>query len=635
MTRKYDESHITGFKRDLEKVRAKPTLYIGPTDDAGIFTVLRECMDNAVDEARAGRNNHIEVHVEADGSFWIRDRGVGIPVKKHKVMGISTLTHVLSNLQSSGKMQTDGAYKSAIGTHGVGIKASNALAEFFEVWTYRDDSGGWHYTRFEAGKEKVAVTKKKPKGSEKKGTIIHFKPDAKIFGKSKLRISQVATWMEMTSYMNAGLELILHYKGKTKKWKAKNGIKSYLDKRIEELNATPMSKKFVFHNTNTMEVVLSFTDVEGSQVEFFTNTVRNVEGGVHEDDVYKALYDSLKAITGGTEKAKKAAKAKKTKSRRSRTKASSGPQFTSADVRDGLLGIVNYKIDAPQFDSQTKEKLVDERVKGACYAEALKMFTDFFAVNAKLAKDLIARATLLRAKTASFLKDKKLVKNINAARKGMNAKLAGIKGNCPVNERELFLVEGDSAGGSAKQARDPSFQAVYPLKGKPLNVMETAQDKINNNDEIAGVLAAICVDTSGKAKKPEPMYGKIILLADADVDGSHINTLLMGVKYKFARNLIEDGHVYTVRSPLYKGNKGTEVFFGMTKEEVWEQAGSKVDITYLKGWGEVSPEDLGIAMDPAKRTLIRIKASDKKGNAEFERLLGKKPEFRKQLLGVI
>lgn len=634
MARKYDESHITGFKRDLEKVRAKPTLYIGPTDAAGVFTVLRECMDNAVDEARAGRNDHIHVTIEPDGSFWIRDRGVGIPVKKHKVMGVSTLTHVLSNLQSSGKMATDGAYKSAIGTHGVGIKASNALAEFFEVWTFRKDSGGWHYTKFERGKEKVAVVKKKPKGKEKPGTVIHFKPDDKIFGKAKLSISAVQTWMEMTSYMNAGLELSLTYKGKTKTWKSKHGIKSYLDKRIEDLKATPMSKKFVFHTSATMELAMSFTDVEGSQVEFFTNTVRNVEGGVHEDDVNRALYNALKAVAeakgkGKTKPAPKSARGKK-------KKQSSKSTFNPTDVRDGLLGIVNYKIDAPQFDSQTKEKLVDQRVKGACYEEAFELFSKFFADNAKLAKDLIARATLLRSKTDSFLKDKKLVKNVNAAKKSMNAKLAPIKGSAPWNERELFIVEGDSAGGSAKAARDPTFQAVYPLKGKPLNVMETAQDKINKNTEIAGLLAAIGVDTEGKpGKKKDPLYGKIILLADADVDGSHINTLLLGVKYKFVRQLIEDGYVYTVRSPLYKGNKGTDVFFGMTKDEVWKKAGSKIDITYLKGWGEVSPEDLGVALDPALRTLIKIKPSSKSGNAEFEQLLGKKPAFRKKLLGVI
>lgn len=611
MTRKYDENHITGFKRDLEKIRAKPSLYIGPTDDAGIFTVLRECMDNAVDEARAGRNDFISVEIKKDGSFWITDDGVGIPVKKHKIMGIPTLTHVLTNLQSSGKMATkDGAYTSAIGTHGVGIKATNALAEYFEVWTYRKDDGGWHYTKFERGVETVAVTKKKPDSKlVKKGTIIHFKPDSKIFGKSKLNLKAVASWMEMTSYMNAGLQLRLTAGGKSKDWVNKDGIRSYIKKKRDQLKANPFSPKYVFHVSGTLEMAIAFTDVEGPQVEFFTNTVRNVEEGVHADDIYKALFDSLKPYRGKTE-------------------------FTPTDIKDGLLGIVNYKIDAPQFDSQTKEKLVDVRVKGACYKEAVSVFNDFWKQNPKLAKDLCVRASELRKKVADFLKDKKLVKNVNAAKKTLITKLASVVGNTPPERRELFLVEGDSAGGGAKRARDKSYQAIYPLKGKPLNPMEAAKDKINNNAEIVGLLAALGVNLGGNKPNIEVPYGKIILLADADVDGSHINVLLLGVIYKFIPSLIRQGKVFAVRSPLYKGRHKGQVYFGMTQEEVWSAAGSKIDLTYLKGWGEVSPEDLGVALDPGKRQLIQITEADAKGRKTFEELLGKSPAFRKNLFGV-
>lgn len=607
--RRYDESHVTGFKRDLEKIRAKPSLYIGPTDNAGVFTVLRECMDNAVDEARADRNDRIDVTIDSDGSFWIADAGVGIPVGKHKIMGISTLTHVLTNLQSSGKMATkDGAYTSAIGTHGVGIKASNALAEFFEIWTYRKDSGGWHYTKFKRGIEEVAVSKKKPKLPNKKGTIIHFKPDAEIFGKAKLDIAAVESWMTMTSYMNAGLELTLTYKGKKKTFHTKDGIKSYLLAKKDKLKATLFSPKYIFHNSASLELALAFADVEGSQVEFFTNTVRNVEEGVHADDVYKALFDSLKPYKGKFE-------------------------FTPTDIRDGLFGIVNYKIDAPQFDSQTKEKLVDVRVKGACYKEALELFNSFWLADKKLAKDLCARASELRKKVADFLKDKKLVKNVNAAKKGLISKLAGVVGSTPVSERELIIVEGDSAGGGCKKERDRSFQAVYPLRGKPLNVMDTAKDKINSNKEVVGLLAALGVDLSGK-KEAQAAYGKIILMADADVDGSHINVLVLAVLYKFMPSLLRDGKVYAVKSPLFKGRHKDKVYFGMTQEEVWKKVGSKIDLTYLKGWGEISPADLGVALKPDMRTLIQIKDADSKGKKAFEQLLGKNVAFRKKLFGV-
>lgn len=626
--RKYSADDITGYTRDLEKIQAKPTLYIGPTDSDGVFTILRECLDNAVDEARAGRNSLVNVVIEKDG-VWVQDAGVGIPVTIHKKMKINTLTHVLTNLQSSGKMKVDGAYASAIGTHGVGIKATNALSEYFEVWTFREKEGGWHYTRFEHGFEKKPVkASNAPKvpgfGKAKSGTVIHFKPDAKVFDGATLDMKRVAGWARMTSYMNSGLLIRVTAGDKTKEWKAKDGIKEYLSDRIETLKATPLSKKFVFHNSNHMEMALSFADVEGSQVEFFTNTVRNVEEGVHADDMNKALFDSLKPYM-------KEKKAKKKKGE----KEDKWP-CTPQDVRDGLVGILNYKIDAPQFDSQTKEKLVDKRVKGACYEECLTVFKKFWDDNKSLAKDVVKRASELRSKTADFLKDKKLIKNVNAARKGMQTKLAGVVGKTPVELRELFLVEGDSAGGGCKRARDKTYQAVYPLRGKPLNPIDTKKEKINANVEIVGLLAALGMDLNAKDPIKTVKYGKIILLADPDVDGMHINCLLTATLWKYTPHLVKGGHVYAVKAPLYKGRVGKDVYFGMTKDEVYEKAKSKkIDITYIKGWGEIDEEDLSVALDPGTRKLYRITAPDAKASSEFFQLMGANPAYRKKLLGVI
>lgn len=623
--REYTAEHITGFTRDLEKIQAKPTLYIGPTDGAGVFTLLRECMDNAVDEARAGRNDFIGVTVEGpQGPFVIYDGGVGIPVEIHKKMKISTLTHVLTNLQSSGKMQVGGAYKSAVGTHGVGIKATNALSASFEVWTYRKDSGGWHYTKFEKGVEKVAVKKvKSPPIKADKGTIVKFTPDPKVFGKHKLNVKDVANWAQMTAHMNPGLTIQLTAGGKTKKWKSKDGIKSYLKERVEKLGAELFSKKIISHNSSTLEMALAFTDLEGPQVEFFTNTVRNVEEGVHAEDVYRALFDSLKPFV----KVKPAKKGKK----------GDGPKFpfTPTDLRDGLIGVVNYKIDAPQFDSQTKEKLVDQRVKGACYDEASKVFADFWKENKSLAKALIDRATELRSKTADFLKDKKLVKTVKSLSKGISTKLAGIIGNAPLEKRELLLVEGDSAGGGLKRARDRSFQAVYPLKGKPLNVMEAKKDKVVDNKEAMGILAALGVQLDGK-NAGAIKYGKVICFADADADGSHINTILLGLFYKYTPHLFKNGNIFVIKSPLYKCVYKDKTYFGMTKDEIYEKTGTqKCDISYLKGWGEVDEEDLKtVALDPETRQLYRVVPSDKQGHADFELLMGKKADYRKKLLGV-
>ncbi len=635
MSQSYNEKHITGYRRDLEKIRARPSLYIGPTDGAGVFTVLRECLDNAVDEARASRNDLVNIFVESDGSFWVQDKGVGIPVNIHPKMKINTLTHVLTNLQSSGKMQSSGAYKSAIGTHGVGLKGTNALAEFFEVWTFRKEEGGWHYTKFEESVEKTPVKKSKapklPDGSVPKvGTIIHFKPSNKFFGKHKLGISDVVTWCEMTSYMNAGLTLKLNYKGKTKTWMVKDGIKAYLAKRVEETSANPLSKKPIFHNSSTLELAILFTDLEGSQMEFFTNTVRNVEEGVHADDMYRALMASLKPLL----KVRATKSPSKSRSKKS-DRTGSGLPFTISDLKDGMLGLLNYKIDAPQFDSQTKEKLVDQRVKGACYEECLKLFHEFWKENPKVAKDLIARATELRKMTSAFLKDKRLAKNVNAARAKLSSKLAPIVGNVPVDQRELFIVEGDSAGGSLKRARNKKTQAVYPLRGKPLNVMSSKPDKIAASEEIAGLLAAIGINFTGKDNGKVP-YGKIILTADPDVDGFHISSLLLGALWKFRPELFKEGKVFSALPPLYKCRYKGKLYFGMKKETIIKQTKtSAVDIQYIKGIGELAEGDLYVIADPVHRRLYKITQPDKKGIERFQSLLGSKPLYRKKLLGIL
>jgi DNA gyrase/topoisomerase IV subunit B len=614
MTRKYDESDITGFTRDIEKIQARPAMYLGPMDSDGVFTSLRECLDNAVDEARAGRNSLVNI-VHTKGEFWVQDKGVGIPVGIHKKMKISTLTHVLTNLQSSGKMTIGGAYKGSIGTHGAGVKCTNATSSLFEVWTYREDAGGWHYTKFEDGIEKVKPKKSDgPKvpgfGRAKYGTIIHFVPSEKFFKKHKINLTRVAQWARITSYMNAGLMIRLTNGDKTKEWKEKDGIKAYLDHRLLELKATSLSKKYIFHNSESLELSLAFADVEGCQIEFFTNTVRNKEEGFHADDLYRALYDSLKPYIG---------KAK----------------FTPTDVRDGMVGLLNYKIDAPIFNGQVKEKLVDDRVKGECYKECLIELGKFWKANPGLAKDVVSRASLLRSKTADFLKDKKLIKNINAAKKKLATKLAPIQGKAPVNEREIFLVEGDSAGGGAIRARNKYTQAIYPLRGKPLNVQDTAKDKINNNAEVVGLLAALGIDLGGKRPNLDIPYGKIINMADADVDGDHINVLLLGIMWKYLPSLFHEGKVFVVKAPLYKSRHKGVLYFGMSKEEVFKQTGTtNCDVTYIKGWGELSESDLGVGLDPNVRKLYKVLPPDKKGANRFQLLLGKNPAFRKQLFGV-
>jgi DNA gyrase/topoisomerase IV subunit B len=640
MAKKYDESSIKRYA-GLLGIRKKPTPYIGPPDSDGLWTCWREPADNCVDQVLRGNNNSVHLIEDSQPNrYWVVDTGKGIPTgvqefknehgkaEKHSTLYVVTgLTHGGANFDSD---------EISRGTHGIGIKATNAMAKLFTVWTCW--KGQWWAIEYkDAAIHKMPYKTKAPKLPHglkiKQGTVVMFEPDLKLFHKgTSMKASRALEWCKLTSYLVKGMEVkFTSSKGKTKTFKTA-GPQQFLHDQIEELKATQTGKSFVYSDKE-MDIAIGFTDAEGDNLQAYTNGLHNKEGGEHVRALQKSLYDSLLGFkeeksTRKTTKVKKAPAKKKGKSKKD------GPAFRISDLCDGLAGLVNFKIAAPQFSSQVKDKLTDDRVYPIAHKTLLEQLGEFWSKHPGMAKDVITRATMLRSKTADFLKDKKLVKNVNAAKKGMAVKLAGVIGGAPKHERELFIVEGDSAGGSAKQSRDKTFQAVYPLKGKPLNVMETAQDRINGNAEVVGLLAALGIDMSGKSKDPEPAYGKIILLADADVDGSHINTLILGVLYKFVPSLLREGRVYSVRSPLYKGNKGLDVYFGMTREEVWKNAGSKVDVTYLKGWGEVNPEDLGIALDPARRTLIQLQEADAKGKQAFQQLLGKSPLYRKQLLGV-
>lgn len=610
----YTAKDITAFKRDLDKIRAKPSMYIGPTDGDGIFTGLRECADNAIDEARAGRNKSLSIWIEKD-TITVADQGVGIPVEKHPTMKISTLTHVLTNLQSSGKMKT-GAYEHSIGVHGVGIKATNALSAEFQCWTFRKDQGGWHTTSFAKGREKSAVAKcrapKLPDGTAAKlGTVVRFVPDMTIFT-GKIDPKRVAQYAQMAAFMNAGLEVKLTVNGKTKTYLSKRGIADYLDKQMVKIGATALSEKPLVYQHGSIELAMHFSDAEGDNIEFYTNTVRNMDRGFHADALFKALVDALAPY--------KLAKQK----------------FTPTDLREGLVGILNFRIVAPQYSSQTKDKLVDQRAKTVCYQDSLEAFAAYFKKNKALAKKLCERAALLRSKTQDFLKDKKLISKVKAAAKNIHTKLVGVVGKKPASECELFIIEGDSAGGGLVRARDRTTQAVYPLKGKPLNVTETDAAKVNSNPEMINLLAALGIGLSS-GKTQAIRYGKIISMADPDIDGLHINCLVMGALWKYAPHLFKQGCIYVVKAPLYKCRYKDKLYFGMTKKDIeaqTKQPASKLHITYIKGWGEINEDELYIAIDPKHRMLYQVQPPDREGARTFGLLMGKSPAYRKQLFGV-
>jgi DNA gyrase subunit B len=627
--RSYNESDITFFAHDVQKIQKKPSMYIGDTSKSGFHKVVFEPLDNSVDEFRAGRNSFVSLSVDTkSGVFTVMDGGVGIPVGIHAAIlketgkKVSTLTHIFTALQSSGKMDSK-AYKNAAGTHGIGVTATNAMSEFLEVWTFRKGDGGWHHTKFENGLEKVKVQKvKSPPIKIKSGTIVQFKHNKKYFSHTKISKSILQDWFEITSYLNPGLELTLTIDGKAKTWKSKNGLIDYVEKKLVENEQTNICKNIFAYSSDTekdgsIEFALAFTNLDGINIQCHTNSVINEDRGTHYDTFRTAFHKILKNY------------APKSK-------------FTADDALDGVIGILNFNINDAQFNNQAKNKLVDVRVKEIAVPLVEAAINEFLTKHRKFAIDWAKRAGELRKKTEQFLDSKQLVKNTKAAKLKLSLKLADVSGKYPPKDCSLFIVEGDSAAGSAKQARNGDIHAIFPLKGKPLNVMEAKLEKIMGNIEVATILAAVGIDVTklGSDECLKPLkYHKIIFLADADVDGLHINCLLVGLIYSFAPQLIEKGYVYSVVAPEYKAVYKNILYFGSSLSDIRKKLAKvgadleKVSVRHLKGWGELNPADLKVAAFSDDTKLLKFKPLKDKTKLKIEGILKAGLE-RKKLFGI-
>lgn len=623
----YSEKNIERFA-GLAGIRKKPTPYIGPTDSDGLWTLWREPADNAVDQALAGRNDTVHLVQDTEKNvYWVADNGEGIPVgekvfenergKKEKLSTfyvVTGLTHGGSNFSGDTISR---------GTHGIGIKATNAMSTTFKVWTHRE--GKWWAIEYKSGKLTKDVHKssppKMPHGIKAaRGTVVRFSPELPLFRKGvSMDPQNIRNWCELTSYLVPKLKVkYTNAKGKTVTLVTK-GPSAFITKQLETLKVTQTGKTFTF-SSKEADIAVAFTDAEGSDlVHAYTNGLRNKEGGEHLKALVDALAKSLASLS------------KKDKNGKLR--------YTPSDLRDGLIGLVNYKISAPQFNNQPKDKLIDERVYAIAFPQFLKAWSEFWKTHKSMAKAIIDRAETLRSKTNEFLHDKKLIKNVKAATKGLAAKLADVSGNkFPVERRELYLVEGDSAGGTAKLARDRAFQATFACRGKPLNVMDRGKDKVQANKEVVGIFASLGLELGKKNPLDTIRFGKIVLLADPDVDGRHINCLWLALFWQYLPSLFKDGRIFMVVSPEYMARYRGKVYFGMTKEAVYKKAGTdKVDVRHIKGWGEVSAEDMRpLAFEIGHRRLWRIlPPKDKKGVLEFSALMGKDSKYRQKLLGVV
>ena len=613
------EAQIQRFA-GLSGIRKKSTVYIGPNNSDGLWTIFREPADNFVDRALKGKNKYGHLIVDPNGKgYWVIDKDdEGFPVsiavfedergRKEKLSqfyAATGLTHAGSNFDSDAISR---------GTHGIGIKATNAMSKVFQVWTCKPD-GQWYTIVYKDAKLSQDVAKSKapklPHGIKAvKGSVIYFEPDMSLFTKdAKMSLTDANEWATLTSYLVPNLQISITTKlGKTKAYKTK-GISEYIDNELLRLKATAIGKTFV-HQNNFVDVAIAFANAEGNELIAYTNGLKNVDGGEHVKAVMDALVKSLKPYKGKLE-------------------------YTPTDLRDGLVGLINAKIAAPKFSNQRKDRLDDERAYDPTFNSTFKAFEEFWKKHKSMATEVSRRAAELRKKTADFLKDKKLLSNVKKASGKMSAKLSDIANSkTPVEMRELFLVEGDSAAGTAKKARNQEYQATYALRGKPLNVMDAAKDKINNNEEVTGILAAIGL---GSGKGDEIRYGKIIFLADPDIDGKHINCLLMTVFWKFMPNLYRQGKIFMLKAPEYYAMQGKEICFGSTPEDVYKKTGTtKSDVRHIKGWGELDADKMEpMAFEKGRRQLIRLMPPDTpKGKTQFEALMGKNSAYRQKMLGV-
>lgn len=620
----YTSSDITYHNSDLEKIQLVPTMYIGATDTTGITTILREVLDNALDEAKSLKTPHIKVWMKG-ADFYVWDGGRGIPIGIHPKAKKSTLEVVLTTLQSSGKRDAsgDGAYSSTIGTHGVGLKATNALSKTFQVWTCQNKQ--FYTLQFKSGKvvKSSYLAQENPpvfpdEIQHKAGTVVHFTPDLSVFDTTasenwKLDVRKgLFSWCEITAYMNPGIRISVFFADKVKDYYEPEGISSLITKRIKDAGAAMIGEALVY-SSSTMDLALAFTDTEGSHVYGYTNTIRNLEGGVHINAFNTAITNALL----GYKSAKQ--------------------DFSPIEAREGIIGILNVKISAPQFDSQTKEKLVDSRAGPMCSSEIQKVLEIFFTKEKALAKLLCERAANLKRFIADFKENKRLARALkpSATKPLLPVKLTQCPKATP-DQRELFIVEGDSAGGTAKFARNKAYQEVLPLRGKIQNANRTTLAKILASEETLGILQAIGYNPSEQNPTANLRVNRVMLLADPDTDGAHINLLVLALLYRFVPALFSQERVFVVEAAEFMAKVNGMRIYGNSLDDLAAQNNGVLPTTaqHFKGWGEATPETLReLAFQPDSRIVTKITSPLDFGK-EFRLIMDKDPAHRKEMLGI-
>ena len=628
----------------LEAVRKRPGMYIGDPDERGLHHCVFEVLDNSIDEHLAGYCSKIDIVIHVDGSISIVDNGRGIPVDIHPKFGIPAVELVLTNLHAGGKFG-QGAYKYSGGLHGVGAKCVNALSDWFKAEVRRD--GKRYQIKFERGKTVEPLRTVGSCACEVTGTTITFFPDATIFtDTTEFKFDRLTTRLRELAFLNPGLviELIDEREAPARRetFFYKDGIVEFvrqLGTNKEVINEDPISisgvrKVEVEYDGKKMEddvlvdVVFQYNNTYETNILCFANSIYNGDGGTH----LSGFRGALTRVINGYAKANGLLKEK-------------DPSLSGEDVREGLVAVISVKMPNPRFSSQTKDKLVNTEIEGVVGNVVYEEIKTYFEENPAMAKKIIEKSiTAARAREAAR-KARETVRKSALSIGGLPGKLADCSDRDPA-KCELFIVEGDSAGGSAKMGRDRRTQAILPLRGKVLNVEKARLDKALGSKEIQNMITAIGAgigegDDEASFKLDRVRYHKIIIMTDADVDGAHISTLLLTFMYRFMPDLIKEGYVYLAQPPLYKLERNKKVWYAYSDEEldsILQEVGrdNNNKIQRYKGLGEMDAEQLwDTTMDPEHRVLLRVTMDDETASEldlTFTTLMGDKVEPRREFI---
>ncbi|MFN7251962.1 MAG: DNA topoisomerase (ATP-hydrolyzing) subunit B [Anaerobacillus sp.] len=618
----YDESQIQVLE-GLEAVRKRPGMYIGSTSSRGLHHLVWEIVDNSIDEALAGHCDTISVTIEENNSITVVDNGRGIPVGIHEKMGRPAVEVIMTVLHAGGKFG-GGGYKVSGGLHGVGASVVNALSSKLEVEVHRD--GKIYYQEFQRGvpQADLAVIGE----TQRRGTQVRFQPDTEIFTETIVyEFDILATRLRELAFLNRGLTIIIEDKrenGKHKEYYYEGGIASFvehLNRTREALHEPPIfieAEKEGLH----VEVAIQYNDSYTSNIYSFANNINTHEGGTHESGFKTGLTRVINDYA-----------------RKNNLFKDNDANLTGDDVREGLTAIISVKIPDPQFEGQTKTKLGNSEARTITDSVFSECFAKFLGENPAVAKKIVEKGVMASRAREAAKKARELTRRKSALEV---SSLPGKLADCSSKDAtisEIYIVEGDSAGGSAKQGRDRHFQAILPLRGKIINVEKARLDKILSNTEIRAIITALGTGIGEDFDITKARYHKTIIMTDADVDGAHIRTLILTFFYRYMKPLLENGYIYIAQPPLYKIQQGKRVEYAYNDKELNEvfsqmAENPKPNVQRYKGLGEMNPTQLWeTTMDPSTRTLLQVTLEDAiKADETFETLMGDKVEPRRDFI---